>query len=130
MGSTPMNANPIPGLGSLESEVMSALWRSREPLSVREVIESLSGRDPAYTTISTVLENLRRKGWVRRERLGRLWFYQPLSDRPTHAAERMRDALEDGRDAGATLLRFVDGMSPEEVRTLRALLAEHPEEGP
>ena len=120
----------LTGLGSLESEVMEALWASPSPMSVRQVLDSLPREGIAYTTISTVLENLRRKGWVRRERLGRLWFYQPLSDRPTHAAERMRDALEDGRDAGATLLRFVDGMSPDEVRTLRALLAEHPEEEP
>ena len=120
----------VTGLGSLESKVMEALWASPAALSVRQVLDSLSREDVAYTTISTVLENLRRKGWVERERLGRLWFYQPLHDRSTHAAERMRDALEDGRDAGATLLRFVDGMSPEEVRTLRALLAEHPEEEP
>ncbi|WP_017603037.1 BlaI/MecI/CopY family transcriptional regulator [Nocardiopsis alkaliphila] len=120
----------VTGLGSLESEVMEALWASPSSLSVRQVLDSLPREGIAYTTISTVLENLRRKGWVRRERLGRLWFYQPIRDRSTHAAEQMRDALEGSRDAGATLLRFVDGMRPDEVRTLRSLLAELPEEEP
>ncbi|MET9713549.1 BlaI/MecI/CopY family transcriptional regulator [Nocardiopsis alba] len=126
MGPTPMNANPIPGLGSLESEVMSALWRSRGQLSVREVIESLTGRDPAYTTISTVLENLRRKGWVERERVGRLWFYRPLRDRNSLAADRMRGALDDSGDSREALLLFVDRMDPNDLDVLRELLADVP----
>ncbi|MES0837326.1 BlaI/MecI/CopY family transcriptional regulator [Nocardiopsis tropica] len=118
----------IAGLGPLEAAVMEVLWRAPEPLPVRGVLEGLTDHEVAYTTTSTVLENLRRKDWVDRERIGRLWFYRPLRDRSTHAAEVMHEALTGSRDSETTLLRFVDTMQPEDVRALRALLSEVPGE--
>lgn len=106
--------------------VMTVLWGRKKPLSVREVVEALPDREPAYTTISTVLENLRRKGWVDRERIGRLWFYRSLRDRTSHAAERMHGALDDSGDPHEALLHFVDRMDPENLDILRELLADIP----
>ncbi|GAB3492950.1 BlaI/MecI/CopY family transcriptional regulator [Nocardiopsis coralliicola] len=117
-----------PGLGPLESAVLEALWSAEAALSVRDVITALSGREPAYTTISTVLENLRRKGWVDRERTGRVWFYRPLHERSDYAARLMHGALVDSGDPRATLLRFIDDMSDADAATLRALLADVPRE--
>lgn len=101
---------------------MEVLWGASESLTVRQVLEGLPDHATAYTTISTVLENLRRKGWVDRERLGRVWFYRPVRDRSSHAADLMHEALTGSRDSEATLLRFVDGMRPQDVRALRSLL--------
>lgn len=117
-----------PGLGPLESAVLDVLWKTGTRMSVREVVEGLEDRRPAYTTVSTVLENLRRKGWVDREQVGRLWFYRPLRDRAAHAASIMSGALADSGDPHAALLRFVDEMSAEDVDVLRALLAGIPRE--
>lgn len=118
--------NTVPGLGSLESAVMGVLWAAARPLSVREVVEALADREPAYTTISTVLENLRRKDWVGRERTGRLWFYRALRDRASHAADRMHGALDDSGDPRRALLRFLDRMDPQNLDILRELLADIP----
>lgn len=114
------------GLGPLESAVLDSLWAADTALSVRGVILALEGRRPAYTTISTVLENLRRKGWVDREQTGRLWFYRPLRDRAAYAARRMHGALTDSGNPRAALLRFVDEMAPEDVDVLRGLIADLP----
>lgn len=122
-------SSTLSGLGSLESEVMGVLWSAGKPLSVREVVEALADREPAYTTISTVLENLRRKDWVDRERIGRLWFYRALRDRAAHAADRMLGALDDSGDPRAALLHFVDGMDPQDLDLLRGLLADTPRPG-
>ena len=119
-------SSTVSGLGSLESAVMGVLWAAGKPMSVREVVEALPGRDPAYTTISTVLENLRRKDWADRERVGRLWFYRALRDRASHAADRMHGALDDSGNSQEVLLRFVDGMEPEDLDVLRGLLADIP----
>lgn len=105
---------------------MEVLWEAGRPLSVREVVEALAEREPAYTTISTVLENLRRKDWVDRERTGRLWFYRVLRDRASHAADRMHGALDDSGDPQVALLRFVDRMDPDKLDVLRELLADVP----
>ncbi len=102
---------------------MEVLWATGGPTSVREVVEALGDREPAYTTISTVLENLRRKDWVERERTGRLWFYRALNDRASHAADRMRGALDDSGDPRAALVRFVERMDPANLDLLREILA-------
>ncbi|MFH8628255.1 BlaI/MecI/CopY family transcriptional regulator, partial [Streptomyces vietnamensis] len=40
------------GLGELEALVMDVLWRSTEPVRVRDVIDGLDDdREPAYTTV-------------------------------------------------------------------------------
>ena len=93
---------------------MEILWEASEPLPVRQVREHLTDHATAYTTISTVLENLRRKGWVDREQLGRVWFYRPVRERSAHAADLMYEALTGSRDSEATLLRFVDSMRPQD----------------
>lgn len=114
------------GLGPLEAAVLEVLWDATAPMSVRQVVDALGDRDPAYTTIATVLENLRRKQRVERDRVGRLWYYRAVSNRAAHAAEVMHGALSASDDAHDTLLRFVDEMAPEEVDVLRNLLSDVP----
>lgn len=111
-------------LGPLESVVMSLLWEADEALSVRQVLDNLRDRKLAYTTVATVLENLHRKGWVERERLGRVWYYQPRIASSEHAASLMREALKASKSPRATFLKFVDQISAEEAAMLRELLAE------
>lgn len=111
-------------LGPLESAVMELLWDADTALSVRQVLDNLHDRDLAYTTVATVLDNLRRKEWVDRERLGRVWFYRPRVQSSEHAASQMREALAASNSPRATFLKFVDEISDEEAALLRELLAE------
>ena len=54
-------------LGELEAAVMDVLWDGAAPCRVRDVRACLAPGSPlAYTTVMTVLDNLHRKGWVRR----------------------------------------------------------------
>src|SRR5258708_39098935 len=58
-------------LGELEAVIMDRLWKWGRPALVREVVDDLHRDRPlAYTTVMTVMENLHRKGWLRRERGG------------------------------------------------------------
>ena len=50
------------GLGELEAAVMDVLWRADGPLRGRAVLDRLNtGKSLAYTTVMTVLDNLRRQ---------------------------------------------------------------------
>lgn len=110
-------------LGDLEALVMERLWSSSDPLSVRQVLERLpGGRDRAYTTVMTVMDNLFQKGFVERERSGRAYVYRPAQSRAAHTAEVMEDALSRGGDRGAALMHFVDQLTAEETAALRAVL--------
>ena len=103
---------------------MDLLWSAGEPRTVRAVFEEFHQQRPiAYTTVMTVMDNLHRKGWLRRELAGRAYLYEPVRSREEHSAELMSEALADSVDLATTLIHFVERMSPEEARLLRDALA-------
>src|SRR5579859_1673842 len=98
---------------------MRRLWRRASPTSVRELVEELQqDREIAYTTAMTVLDNLHKKGWLRRELDGRAYRYEPISSGDEYSAEVMRGALATSPDHVAAFAHFLKQLSPEEVRAL------------
>ncbi len=112
------------GLGDLESAVMDVLWSRHGPAKVRDVLGCLedSGRTLAYTTVMTVLDNLHRKTWVRRELHGKAYHYTPSLTREEVAARALRDVLDTSGDPAAVLLHFAQSVSQEESDLLRKAL--------
>ena len=109
--------------GELEAAIMDRLWQRGSPALVREVMEDLQGeRALAYTTVMTVMENLHRKGWLRRERDGRAWRYEPTGSRSGYTAALMNDALATSSDRRTALAHFVLQMSPHDAALLREAL--------
>jgi predicted transcriptional regulator len=106
---------------------MDRMWAANGPVSVREVLDDLRGdRTLAYTTVMTVMDNLYRKGWLTREREGRAYRYRPSASREVHAARLMSQAFTEGGDPAATLVHFIEAMSPDETAALRQALSEQP----
>ena len=111
-------------LGELEAVVMDVLWSATEPRRVRDVRAELAPQRPlAYTTVMTVLDNLHRKGWVRRELDGRAYLYRPVASREEVTAQALRDLLDSSVDSESVLLHFVRSVSPRESELLRDALA-------
>ena len=103
---------------------MDALWTRGEPATVREIHTELRrDRQIAYTTVLTVMENLLRKGHLRREPAGRANRYAPVTTREEHVARMMRLALEDSGNRAEALMQFVGGMTLDEAAALRSALA-------
>ena len=119
--------------GELEAVIMDRLWARDRPMLVREVVDELHGeRALAYTTVMTVMENLYRKGWLRRERDGRAWRYEPTRSRSSYTSELMNDALATSPDRRTALTHFALQMSPNDAALLREALEQalgNPEAG-
>src|SRR5579862_1735784 len=100
---------------------------------VRKLVDALHDDRPlAYTTVMTVMENLHRKGWLRRERAGRAWRYEPTGSRSGYTAALMNDALGTSADRRTALAHFVLQMSPHDAALLQQALDQahrRPEEG-
>ncbi|WP_395295639.1 BlaI/MecI/CopY family transcriptional regulator [Kitasatospora hibisci] len=110
-------------LGELENAIMTRVWQWNRPVTVREVLLDLqSERDIAYTTVMTVLDKLHRKGWLRRERAGRAYRYEPVSSREAYTAALMNDAWATSDNPAAALVHFFGLMSPEQREALRDAL--------
>src|ERR1700728_4580436 len=109
--------------GELEAVIMDRLWARNRPMLVREVVDELhNDRALAYTTVMTVMENLYRKGWLRRERDGRAWRYEPTGSRSGYTAALMNEALGTTADRRTALAHFVLQMSPHDAALLREAL--------
>jgi predicted transcriptional regulator len=114
-----MRSVPRP-LGDLEDAVMTRVWEWNRPVTVREVLEDLAqDRTIAYTTVMTVMDNLRQKGWLRRTAEGRAYRYEAVSTRAAYAAALMNEAWSASDNPAAALVLFFGMMSPEQREALR-----------
>ncbi len=106
-----MTPKRLDELGRLQQAVMEVVWQRGEA-TVEEVRTVLPGRkQPAYTTVLSVLQKLEKAGWVNHRAEGRAYVY---------SANRSR------RQAGSSALwKFVDGV----FRGDPLLLFEHLIEG-
>ncbi|GIH95190.1 BlaI/MecI/CopY family transcriptional regulator [Planobispora siamensis] len=118
------------GLGDLESAIMDRLWSYRRPASVRDVLEDLRrDREIAYTTVMTVMDKLHTKGLLRRRQVGRAYVYETVASKEAYTAELMRAALSSGGNQAATLVHFLERLTPEESQALEAALRVYPPGG-
>jgi predicted transcriptional regulator len=109
----------VPALGDLETRVMRSIWARPEPVTVRDVLGDLQQERPiAYTTVMTVMDNLRKKGWLRRQAEGRAYRYEPLVSAEEYSAGLMRQALAASSDRPAVLMHFIGELSEDEAGAL------------
>jgi BlaI family penicillinase repressor len=64
-------------LTKAEEEIMLILWRLREA-TIRDVIGELEDPNTPYTTVSTVVRVLEKKGFVGHKAVGTTYLYRPL----------------------------------------------------
>jgi predicted transcriptional regulator len=75
--------NHIPqqlNLGPLETEIMEILWQHGTATTVRAIHEQILSdpdRELAYASVTTVLNRLVQKGWLKRHRHGKAFLWKP-----------------------------------------------------
>jgi len=107
--------------GALERDVLRVLWSADDALTAREVLEGLDG-DHAYTTVSTILDRLTRKGLADREPHGRAIAYRPLRTETAITSDKVRALLDTGQDRTAVLQGLVAALSEDDTDELQQLL--------
>lgn len=110
----------IRGFGDLEAVVMDVLWSRSGPSTVRSVHDELiAQRQIAYTTVMSTMDNLFRKGWLLREKVGLAYHYRPTMSREEHSAQLMRTVFESGGDSALILNFFLDQINDDDSVKLR-----------
>ncbi|MEU9339104.1 BlaI/MecI/CopY family transcriptional regulator [Streptomyces sp. NPDC048290] len=115
--------------GELEADIMRVLWAADgEPLTIHTLTDTLNaeGRNLAYTTVMTVTERLRTKGWLTREKVSRSFRYSALRSAEDYSAELMEQALDTSADRTGALLRFAGRLDAGEAAALRRALETPP----
>ena len=115
-----------------ELAVMSVLWRLGSA-SVSEVREALE-EDLAYTSVSSALQTLEEKGFVRHEAEGRAYRYFPTVEAERaggSALARVRDAIFNGSAERMFAQMVADKkLSRKELEKMRQLIAKRLGERP
>lgn len=122
-------------LGELEAEVMEFLWNGRaEPRSGRAVAENVGRRRGVkYITVVTVLNNLCKKGLLRREKEGRAYVYEPVLEREEFLGRVSREVFSGmvrlGPDVAVnSFVEVLAELRPDQLDALREKLAKRKKE--
>lgn len=115
-------------LGDLERSVMDLLWDGVEAQTANGLRDKLAqaqgsdGKELAVTTVLTVLARLEKKQLVTRERDTRPHRYRAVTSREEHTVDLMNEAMGNVMDRESVLARFIGGISPVELESLRRIL--------
>ncbi|HVJ55045.1 MAG TPA: BlaI/MecI/CopY family transcriptional regulator [Aliidongia sp.] len=115
-------------ISEAELAVMEVLW-AQSPLTALDVAERIGPvRGWSDRTVKTMLGRLMAKGVILHEEDGRRYLYRPTVARDAYVARESRrlvDRLFGGRAAPLVAhLAEGDGLSPEDIAELEALLKE------
>lgn len=122
---------PFRQFGELEAVVMDLLWSRDRPVTVRTVHDELiATRQIAYTTAMSTMDNLYRKGWLLRDKVGLAYQYRPTMSREEHSANLMRTVFESGGDSTLILNFFLEQIGDVESAELRKVISRIAAGGP
>ena len=109
--------------GELESLVLAALWDSPGGLTGNEIRDTFADPKPAVTTILTVLDRLRDKGVITRDKTdGRGFRYSAVTARHDTIVNSMVKTLTESTDRTLALLHFAGNLTESDRAILRQAL--------
>ncbi len=89
--------------GSLENEIMNAVWSLEENdrnngninISVGDIVDFINsyGKNKAYTTIKTVMDRLVDKKYLQRYKSGKKFFYSSTDSREKTAQSAIKNLI-------------------------------------
>jgi predicted transcriptional regulator len=116
-------------LGPLESEILSIVW-SLKVATVKEVHDEIlkdPNRELAYTSVTTVLQRLTKKGWLKCSKKGRAFSWQAIVSREQAQAlysyEKLNSFLAvSNPDVVASFADRLDTASLEQIEAIASRL--------
>ena len=82
-------------LPEAELELMMIIWEAEEPISRIEIEERMDGeKEVVPSTILTHLSRLEERGFVHREKRGKINYYSPLVDKEPYLKETGKHILK------------------------------------
>lgn len=114
-------------LTPVEWEFMETIWEMKGSPSVRQVLDyAFSNKKKPYTSVQTIMNILEKKGFLKKKKIGLVYFYSPLKTRKnvvmhelSHLASRI---FKGSYSAMANHIVNSENISLEEIREIKKLL--------
>ncbi|WP_424963402.1 BlaI/MecI/CopY family transcriptional regulator [Ekhidna sp.] len=114
-------------LTKAEEQLMQILW-GLEKAYLKDIVESYPEPAPAYTTISTVVNVLVKKGFIGFETHGKSREYFPLISKEKYTRQSMNGLMSSFFDNSAkkfaSFFASQEELSVEELKAIRKLIDE------
>lgn len=118
----------LPSIGRVELEILQFI-ADHHPITVREVAEHFARvKGYARTTVLTIMERLRRKGYLTRRKVGNAYLYSPKQPKADLLQTLVHDFVQ--RVLGGSVSPFIAYLSQEaelsedELQELQRLVKE------
>ena len=105
-------------LTKAEEEIMEYLWKLQKGF-VRDILDNFPDPKPAYTTVSTIIRILEKKGMVGYTAYGKNYEYYPLISKKEYARLCFKHVLT--KHYNSSWKKFASFFSSEEDVTLTEL---------
>jgi predicted transcriptional regulator len=116
-------------LGPLEAEILEIIWNLKVATvkNVHEQILQDPDRELAYTSVTTVLQRLTSKGWLKCSKKGKAFSWQPLLSREQAQVLRSYEQLNgflavSNPDVVAAFADSLDTASLEQIEAIASRL--------
>lgn len=115
-----------PNLTEAELRLMEVVW-TRGASTVADVVDALPANPPvAYSTVLTTLRILEKKGYLRHEKQGRAFVYQPVVDRKEARRNVLRYVMDRffGNSPEALVLNLIEDreISTAELKRVKKMI--------
>ena len=83
-------------VGPLEAAILDVLWERGEIMGVPEVHQALTaaGREISYSAVKAVLNNLEQKGWLRKEKRGKVTHFETVQSKEEFDSAVVSDVIK------------------------------------
>jgi predicted transcriptional regulator len=118
-------------LGPLEEEILNIIW-DLETATVKDVLEKIledPERELAYASVTTILQRLTKKGWLKCTKKGRAFSWQPLVScqqaKAIQSYEKLNNFLAiSNPDLVASFANSLDHATVEQIKAIASRLEE------
>ena len=121
-----MAVKNLPKLSEAESEIMTIIWAQSQPLTSTYILEHLTSRTWALSTVMTALARLCEKGYIYCDRSTRTNFYAAVISDEEYRDKESRDFLQKmHKNSIASMVSALNNsgsISDQEIEKLREIL--------
>jgi BlaI family transcriptional regulator, penicillinase repressor len=108
-----------------EEEIMQVLWKIGKGF-VNDILEEFPEPKPAYTTVSTVIRTLEKKGFVDYKAYGKTHEYFPVIEQKQYAGSMFRNLLsgyfENSPSSLASFMTREENLGIKDLEEIREIL--------
>lgn len=112
-------------LSHSEENIMRILWELGEGV-IHDIIEKLPDPKPPYTTVSSIVRLLEKKGFIDHKAYGKTYVYFPAISRDQYARRSFSDLMKHYFEGSPkNIVSFIvqeSALKPEEVNELKQLI--------